>query len=126
MLFKDETTKPTPRLPKTNQEQFTTEILVQNDEPFEYVESETEEEEKYLENAIAIPENEEVEELIQNLSEGATDFDELLAKTQASSNGKNARSLQLDNSSGYGSAKSTNQLSTMPLFVASIMAFYLF
>merc|ERR1712079_747752 len=70
----------------------------------EYVQNGIEEEKKYLASAIGVPHAEEGEpnEII-NYHDDATDFDELLARTQESTLGKNARSLDL-NHGGYNSA----------------------
>ena len=78
-------------------------------EHFEYVENGIEEDKKYLESAIAIPRAEESEpnEII-NYHDDATDFDELLARTQESTLGKNARSLDLNHHGGYNSAVGLN------------------
>lgn len=127
MLFKEETTKATPRLPKTSQSEFEqpppaltskvmTELNVlsttteQTNTDFEYVESDVEEDKKYLENAIGIDQDYQHDD--------ATDFDELLAKTQESSNGKNARSLQLD---GYNNASEFSP----QIYIMLLLAFHL-
>jgi len=75
-------------------------------EIFEYVENGIEEEKKYLESAVGVPhgaEESEPNEIISNYHhEDATDFDELLARTQESSLGKNGRSLDLQHGSYSG------------------------
>lgn len=75
-------------------------------EIFEYVENGIEEEKKYLESAVGVPhgaEESEPNEIISNYHhEDATDFDELLARTQESSLGKNGRSLDLQQGSYSG------------------------
>jgi len=75
-------------------------------EIFEYVENGIEEEKKYLESAIGVPhgaEESEPNEIISNYHhDDATDFDELLARTQESTLGKNGRSLDLQQGSYSG------------------------
>lgn len=135
LLFQDEEEE-TPRLPKTSVESFqgsvtTTvssssekkpteksveiqatfnvteaEYQLMNDEPFEYIESNVEEDAKYLESAIGLPEyDQEPLEANEVYNEDATDFDELLARTQGSKE-KNPRSLEFD---GYNHSSPTNK-----------------
>ena len=157
LLFQDEEEE-TPRLPKTSVESFqgsvtTTvssssekkpteksveiqatfnvteaEYQLMNDEPFEYIESNVEEDAKYLESAIGLPEYDqgiilsshiicqdtvcspkffvsEPLEANEVYNEDATDFDELLARTQGSKE-KNPRSLEFD---GYNHSSPTNK-----------------
>merc|ERR1711860_195130 len=82
------------------------EYQLMNDEPFEYIESNVEEDAKYLESAIGLPNyDQEQFEANEVYNEDATDFDELLARTQGSKE-KNPRSLEFD---GYNHNSSTNK-----------------
>ena len=104
-----------------------TENIMQKDQPaqvdeinlehFEYVENGIEEDKKYLESAIGVPHAEESEpNEITTYHEDAETFDELLARTQESTFGKNARSLDLNH--GY------NGGALQPKLESSIILFF--
>ena len=92
-------------------------------EIFEYVENGIEEEKKYLESAIGVPhgaEESEPNEIISNYHhDDATDFDELLARTQESTLGKNGRSLDLQQGSYSGATYGQKVQSVTLLFSCS-------
>ena len=92
-------------------------------EVFEYVENGIEEEKKYLESAIGVPhgaEESEPNEIISNYHhDDATDFDELLARTQESTLGKNGRSLDLQQGSYSGATYGQKVQSVTLLFSCS-------
>jgi len=139
LLFKEEST---PRLPKTSVDNFqgvsetsteksleieTTfnvteaEYQMMGDEPFEYVESNVEEESKYLESAITFPEySEESLESNEVYNEDATDFDELLARTQGAKE-KNPRSLEFD---GYNHSVMNKGVSWLSLLTLSLISIF--
>lgn len=92
-------------------------------EIFEYVENGIEEEKKYLESAIGVPhgaEESEPNEIISNYHhDDATDFDELLARTQESTLGKNGRSLDLQHGSYSGATYGQKVQSVTLIFSCS-------